>query len=810
QARVEELREWLEAASRALADREARLDAILEGAPAGIVLMDADTFTVREANPAYYGFLEGEWRAPGSILGRRFDEFIPRFEELGTAALFRRVAETGEPFEAAEYEFAGFERGVTWFRWTLKPLQHRPDGRPRYLLLLMVEITEQVAARRAAEAERRALYDVVEALPVGVVVAEAPDGRIVFMNPAAVELGGRPPSELAADGADQYTARWRILTPTGDSFPPEQLPLTRAVAGETVREVEMVLERPDGTQRTIVTTGVPLRDAQGRVARGVASFFDVTDRLRLEQALLARTREAEEAAGDAGMRAEESRALREMGRALVSVLDPEHVLRMAGAHAMELLAAEGSVVATPDRERDVVRFGPALGSFAELEGTEFPLSGSMAERVMAEGHTLVVNDPEAAPRAGSVLPPAERMGLRSAVLVPIRAYGETLGILGALNRAGGFGEEHARLLEALADSAALAVHNARVYATERRRAEENRALLAAAEALTSTLDPGEVMERIAGLAQELTGAEGAGVTVFAGEDGSRLRTPVGVGLLEAFRGMESERAGSLSDRAAAAERPFVLRVAELEGDYAGYFREMGVSEFAMVPLRTGGEVFGVLGVVATAESRPFDGDDLRVLSLLGDQAALAVRNARTYEAAQAASHAKSEFLAMMSHELRTPLNALEGYASLLEDGIYGPLNDAQRGALERMRSSRRHLMALIEQVLDMARLEAGRKRVEAEETDLRVLALEVAEALRGAAERKGLEMETEVDGVGRALTDAGMVRQVLTNLLGNAIKFTERGRIVLRAHGDGEHAVVEVTDTGPGIAPEHHERIFES
>ncbi|HEX2202018.1 MAG TPA: HAMP domain-containing sensor histidine kinase, partial [Longimicrobium sp.] len=258
-------------------------------------------------------------------------------------------------------------------------------------------------------------------------------------------------------------------------------------------------------------------------------------------------------------------------------------------------------------------------------------------------------------------------------------------------------------------------------------------------------------------------------------------------------------------------RPVRARVPELPEDAPAraLLGGLGVEHYAMVPMRSGEEAVGALGVVRGPGAPPFDEPALRLLSILGDQAALAVRNARLYEASQAASRAKTDFLAMMSHELRTPLNALEGYASLLEEGIYGPVNEQQGRALSRMRVARRHLMALIDQVLDLARVEARRKEAEIAETDVGDLLRGVGEALRGAAEAKGLALEVDPGGVGRARTDPGLLRQVVTNLLGNAFKFTEEGRVSLRARREAGRIVVEVADTGPGIAPEHHARIFE-
>ncbi|MBV9110944.1 MAG: PAS domain-containing protein, partial [Gemmatimonadetes bacterium] len=241
QAQVEAAERRFREAGRSLAEREARLAAIVSGAPVGIVLMEAASLAVREANAFYHQFLEGEWRRPGAIIGHSPAEFIPDFETAGLGAIFRGVRDSGEPFEIAEYEFRGFERGTTFFRWTLQPLAATPGSPPQYLLLIVVEITEQVLGRRAAEAERKALYDVLDTLPVGVIVADAPSGRVSYINAAGVALGGRPREELTAEEMREYPARWQTFRPTGEPFPADELPISRAVRGEPTRDVEIVL-----------------------------------------------------------------------------------------------------------------------------------------------------------------------------------------------------------------------------------------------------------------------------------------------------------------------------------------------------------------------------------------------------------------------------------------------------------------------------------------------------------------------------------------------------------------------------------------
>ncbi|HTS62586.1 MAG TPA: two-component regulator propeller domain-containing protein [Candidatus Acidoferrales bacterium] len=180
------------------------------------------------------------------------------------------------------------------------------------------------------------------------------------------------------------------------------------------------------------------------------------------------------------------------------------------------------------------------------------------------------------------------------------------------------------------------------------------------------------------------------------------------------------------------------------------------------------------------------------------------------EAAEAANRTKSVFLANMSHELRTPLNAILGFSSLVREDPGLP--EERRKDMDIINRSGEHLLGLINEVLDMAKIEAGRKGLEIVSCDLKGLAREVAEMVRMRADQKGITLTVaESDDLPRFVrTDAGKVRQILINLLGNAVKFTEEGTVTLRSGGAAGEAVFEIEDTGVGIAPEDRERIFEA
>jgi signal transduction histidine kinase len=188
------------------------------------------------------------------------------------------------------------------------------------------------------------------------------------------------------------------------------------------------------------------------------------------------------------------------------------------------------------------------------------------------------------------------------------------------------------------------------------------------------------------------------------------------------------------------------------------------------------------------------------------------REAAARAEAERATRAKNDFLAVMSHELRTPLNAIIGYGSLLRDGIPDPITDGQSRQLQRIASSARHLLALIDQVLTLSRVELGEEQVLPAPVSAQALLEEAASMVETQARAKGLAFEVSLPREPIELvTDADKLRQALVNLLGNAVKFTERGTVQMRLTVDGYDTVVfEVEDTGIGIAPEHHERVFES
>ena len=276
---------------------------------------------------------------------------------------------------------------------------------------------------------------------------------------------------------------------------------------------------------------------------------------------------------------------------------------------------------------------------------------------------------------------------------------------------------------------------------------------------------------------------------------------------------------------------------ELSGPDEEILRTLGVQSSLIVPIVARGRTLGAI-TFASDSRREYDDADLMLAEDLGRRCGMAIDNARLFtegevarqeseaarDAAQRATElaeemrrqaeeanaAKSAFLATMSHEFRTPLNAILGFADLLDLEVTGRLTEAQHAHLARISAAGRHLLGLIEGILAFSRLNAGHEDVTLEATDLCAVVRETAELVFPLATSRGLALHVRTpEAHAIVTTDVGKVRQILLNLLSNAVRFTDVGEVSVELELDGDTAVVQVRDTGIGIASEHAERIFE-
>jgi signal transduction histidine kinase len=248
-----------------------------------------------------------------------------------------------------------------------------------------------------------------------------------------------------------------------------------------------------------------------------------------------------------------------------------------------------------------------------------------------------------------------------------------------------------------------------------------------------------------------------------------------------------------------------------ESQRVGHFRAV-----LAVPLMREGVPIGVLGLTRL-EPRRFTDKQIELMSTFADQAVIAIENVRLFDEIrdksrqlEIASQHKSQFLANMSHELRTPLNAILGYTELILDNIYGDTPDKMREVLERLQANGKHLLGLINDVLDLSKIEASQLTLDLADYSLQDVVLTVVTAVEPLAIGKQLALTADAaPNLPRGRGDGRRLAQVLLNLVGNAIKFTDKGEVAIKATQSDGSFTVAVRDTGPGIAAADQDRIFE-
>jgi signal transduction histidine kinase len=393
-----------------------------------------------------------------------------------------------------------------------------------------------------------------------------------------------------------------------------------------------------------------------------------------------------------------------------------------------------------------------------------------------------------------------------------------------------FRDKEIALLQTFADQAVIAIENVRLF-TEleartqelTRSVDELRALGEVGQAISSTLDLQTVLGTIVARATQLSGTD-AGV-IYEYDDQREVFVPrateqLGAEIVEEMLATPVRKGegatGQLVETPRPVEVPDIL-AAPAESRVRGALVRAGYRALLAVPLRREDHLLGGLTVIRKAPGA-FAPDIIELLRTLATQSALAIQNARLFHEIEAkgreievASQHKSEFLANMSHELRTPLNAIIGYSEMLQEEAQDRHQDGFVPDLKRINAAATHQLSLINDILDLSKIEAGRMELELTDFDLSAAIDNAVTLVRERAGRRGIGLHQDVEArVGRIRGDERKIKQVVLNLLSNAIKFTpEGGRIEVRAVVTDGTVEVSVADTGVGIAPEDQEAVFE-
>ncbi|MEJ2234489.1 MAG: ATP-binding protein [Syntrophobacterales bacterium] len=354
-----------------------------------------------------------------------------------------------------------------------------------------------------------------------------------------------------------------------------------------------------------------------------------------------------------------------------------------------------------------------------------------------------------------------------------------------------------------------------------RSVEELQALGEVSQAVSSTLDLQEVLATIVAHAVELSGTESGAIYEFneaTEEFQLRATHRMSEELIQAIReagvNLGETAVGWAGKNREAVQVPDVLE--EPTYPTREIMKREGFRALLAVPLLREHRLIGGLVVRRRAPGQ-FQKETVDLLQTFATQSALAIQNARLFREIEAkgreleiASKHKSEFLANMSHELRTPLNAILGYTELILDKIYGDVPETIQEVLERVEKNGRHLLGLINDVLDLSKIEAGQLVLSLDDYSMKEVVHTVFTAVESLAAEKNLELKVSVSPeVTHGMGDQQRISQVFLNLVGNAIKFTEAGEVRIEARASNDTFVVSVSDTGPGLSEADQQRIFE-
>jgi signal transduction histidine kinase/putative methionine-R-sulfoxide reductase with GAF domain len=516
-----------------------------------------------------------------------------------------------------------------------------------------------------------------------------------------------------------------------------------------------------------------------------------------------------------------------------SPTDIQPVLDVVAENAARLCEATDAVIHRIDGNmlRNVANYGPLPGRGGR---ESLPMDrDSIPGRVIIDRRTLHIEDLGALPEDDFPARFARTIGVRTVLATPLLREGIPIGAIHIRRmEVRPFTEKQIKLLETFAAQAVIAIENVRLFQELQSRTRELaqsvgelKALGEVGQAVSSTLELETVLATIVAHAVQLSGTD-CGVIYEYDEAAQnfhlRASHRMEQEVVDALRAAPIRLGEGATGRAATTREPIQISDISDQREFSGtgvrpMLTRLGYRSLLSVPLLREHQIMGGL-TVWRRQSGDFEPEVIKLLQTFATQSALAIQNARLFreieeksKQIEAANRHKSEFLANMSHELRTPLNAIIGFSEVLGERLFGELNEKQAEYTDDILSSGRHLLSLINEILDLSKVEAGRMELELATFDLPTALENARTFVRERAVRHAITLDLSVDErLGDFIGDERKIKQILLNLLSNAVKFTpEGGRIELRASQVDGIVEISVSDTGIGIAPEDQATIFE-
>jgi signal transduction histidine kinase/DNA-binding response OmpR family regulator len=577
--------------------------------------------------------------------------------------------------------------------------------------------------------------------------------------------------------------------------------------------------------------------------------------------VLATAIERQEAESQIVQRSRELLTLQSAGAVIMSSLDFQHVLNTVTVEMVNLLEVDSCAISDWNQADDTVstlaRYGLDSRQAEEIGVEAFHLAQfPLKKQVLTEQQVMhmTISQPDTDPAEFAFLQENE---VKTQLMLPMVFQGRTIGLVEIIDCRveRNFTDRQIELAKLLTNQAAIAIDHARLYGEIHQYLEELTTLNMISQTITRTLDLQEMLTIIARHAVRLAGVEAASVVLYDEANNDLWFAAASGEREDAIRDMRLEMGQGIVGWVIQHEE--AVLVPEVSADprfFSQFDRESGFTTRSIlcVPLQTKGHTIGAIEAI-NKERSSFDQDDRRLLTSLAAPAATAIETARLFELAQQeiaerkraevaleeerallarrvaertadlnaanrelarAARLKDEFVASMSHELRTPLTVILGLSEVLKTEVYGPLTAKQAESIHDIEESGHHLLLLINDVLDLSKIEAGQFELQIGLVSVETVCQSSLQFIKQAAHKKQLKISLTLDSAASTLqADERRLKQILVNLLNNAVKFTpENGTVGLEVAGDFAERVVHFTvwDTGIGISPEDMERLFQS